>query len=97
MREVAHLFGHDGNQLYPVFSQGLQVLIIREGYVGWKGTVLKAPKKPETLADLRRAAVVKFLKGESALGTPQPLGTIPAQEYVRKPVLKKKKLVNEGC
>lgn len=89
----------DGSKLYPVFARGLHVLIIGDGYKGWAGTVLKPSGSYEPLEVARMDAVAKYLRGESILGTPQPLTDIPAKEFVQKPGLKKKKkkYVNEGC
>ena len=90
----------DGGKLYPVFARGLHVLIISDGYKGWVGKVLKPSGSNEALEVARMDAVAKYLRGESILGTPQPLTNISAKEFVRKPRLKKKKkkrFVNEGC
>ncbi|MFQ5431539.1 MAG: rhodanese-like domain-containing protein [Nitrospinota bacterium] len=91
--------GFDGSKLYPVFARGLHVLIIRYGYKGWVEKVLEPSGSHEALEAARMDAVAKYFKGESILGTPRPLTDIPAQEFVQKPKLKKrkKKYVNEGC
>lgn len=97
-------YGEDENlrvdQLRPVFDMGNHVLILESGFKGWKNTVLTAPNSVTTVEETRQDAVAKYFKGESALGTPQPLKRISAENFIRGPELKsgeKRKVEEEGC
>ena len=87
--------------LAPLFQRGLHVMILRGGYAGWERNVLAKPHNVVTLDDARRDAVARFFRGESALGTPQPLKDIPAAKYLKPAALPPAKAApsyeSEGC
>ena len=89
------------DRLRPVFAKGHHVLILADGFQGWQKAILNAPQSFTTTDELRRAAVVKYFKGESALGTPQPLKSISAEQFVRPPSLHIRKATKadqeDGC
>jgi len=89
----------DGKNLLPLFAKGLHVMLIENGYAGWKKQVLQSPFPVLTLEEKQRDAIGKYFRGESALGTPKTLQTIPAKSLIRKPSFKKKKKkqADEGC
>lgn len=76
-----------GDLLRPVFARGLHVMILEGGYAGWQRTVLARPATVTTPAEAKRDAVAKYFRGESAMGTPEPLKNIPAEKYLRPPSL----------
>jgi hypothetical protein len=86
--------------LAPLFQRGLNVLILEGGYEGWVKTVMTRPTSLTSPDEVRRDAVSKHFRGESALGTPQPLRELPAQQYIRPPSLPppaEKPPQSEGC
>jgi rhodanese-related sulfurtransferase len=87
--------------LTPMFARGLHVLTLEGGYEGWQREVMTRPANLTSADGPKREAVSKYFRGESALGTPQMLKEVPAQQYIRPPGLpagdgtRPKKL--EGC
>jgi hypothetical protein len=73
--------------LAPLFARGLHVLTLEGGYDGWVRNVMTRPAAIAGAEDAKREAVRKYFRGESALGTPQPLRNQPAQQYLRPPNL----------
>lgn len=73
----------DAQALRPLFARGLHVRILEGGYAAWQRDVLTRPTRVATPAAAKRDAVAKFLRGESALGTPETLKELPASKYVR--------------
>ena len=88
------------DHLRPVFDRGHHILILTEGFQGWQKAILTSPKSITTTEDFQRDAVVKYFKGESTLGTPQPLQSISAEQFIRLPGLKPVEegpVEEEGC
>ncbi len=88
--------------LRPVFQSGRHVLILQGGISGWEEQVLKVDATVRNEQDARRLAVSRYFRGESALGTAQPLEEISAEEFLRKPGLRIKQpsdeeQASEGC
>lgn len=86
--------------LAPLFRRGLNVLTLEGGYEGWVQAVMTRPAAVTSPEEARRDAVSKYFRGESALGTPQPLKELPAQQYIRPPSLPppaEKPPQSEGC
>ena len=86
--------------LQPVFARGLHVLTITGGYESWQHDVVSPLGEKNLPKDVKRIAVSKYFRGESALGTPQPLKEVPAQQYIRQPSLPATRaapLKLEGC
>ena len=73
--------------LAPAFGRGLNALTLDGGYEGWVREVMTRPASVSSPAEAKREAVSKYFRGESALGTPQPLKNLPAQQYLRPPSL----------
>ena len=73
--------------LAPAFRRGLNVLTLEGGYDGWVKEVMTRSAAVASPEEAKRDAVSKYFRGESALGTPQPLKSIPAQQYLRPPSL----------
>ena len=74
-----------GELLGVLFERGLHVMILQGGYAGWQRTVLGKPAQVVTREDAKRDAVAKYFRGESAMGTPEPLKKISADRYLRPP------------
>jgi rhodanese-related sulfurtransferase len=87
--------------LAPLFERGLHVMILQGGYAGWERTVLAKPARLDSPEAAKRDAVARFFRGESALGTPQPLQNIPAAKYLKPAALPPAKPApsyeSEGC
>lgn len=91
--------GFDAKLLAPVFARGLTVQFIRGGYQGWRNGVLAVPENTAPEGAARKAAVAKYLRGESALGTPTPIKGFSTESLVRPPELDvtPPAPANEGC
>ena len=87
--------------LRPLFERGLHVMILDGGYAGWERQVLSKPPRVASAEEARRDAVARFFRGESALGTPQPLKDIPASKFLKPAALPPAKPApsyeSEGC
>ncbi len=77
----------EAETLYPLLEEGHHVLVLQGGYAAWQREVLTEPAVVEGPAEAKRRAVAQYLRGESTLGTPEPLGEIKAEEYLRPPAL----------
>lgn len=77
----------DGDLLRPLFARGLHVLIMDGGYARWELRVLSKPGRTDTPELARRDAVARYFRGESALGSPEPVKEISAKEYLQPPKL----------
>lgn len=73
----------DAGTLRPAFEQGLRVMVLRGGYAAWEDEVLEPPQTVATQQERKAVAVARYFKGESALGTPQPLEEVRAEEYLQ--------------
>ena len=98
-------YGHseepDAKLLEPLFERGLHVIILEGGYMGWERHVLSKPRSVATPEEAKRDAMARFFRGESALGTPQPLKDIPADKYLKPaalpPARPPQSYESEGC
>lgn len=79
--------GVSAETLAPLFRAGLHVMVIEGGYAGWERAVLAKPERVSNPAEARQDAIARHFRGESALGSPQPLEEISAEEYLRPPQL----------
>lgn len=77
--------GIEAENLLPALRRGLHVMVIKGGYDAWLKEIMTPPELEDSLASAKRFAISKYFRGESTLGTAQPIPKISADAYISAP------------